>query len=215
MIGIIFATRMEAAPFLEAVNAAPVDESPLTLFHGALPREGKGLFVAISGMGGINAAIATQALILSYGVRRIVHAGICGALSTGEGIETHDVFRIKEAVKADRKRTYHCDPEWWGFLEDARLVTSDAPVFDEEQRERLALKGGLVDMEGAVVCRVSKMYSLPCSIIKGVTDFADSQGEKMVKKNIGPVSQKVAATLLGELKRRDPEPQPLKECGNN
>ena len=57
-------------------------------------------------------------------------------------------------------------------------------------------------MESAVIARVAGMYGVPCSIIKGVTDFADRDGKELVKKTIGPVSEKISRIVLKEFKKR-------------
>ena len=73
MIGILFATEMEAKPFLE--RGEP--ENTVTV---------------ISGMGMEAARIATERLIREHGCTSIINAGVCGALNNR--LERGAVYRV-------------------------------------------------------------------------------------------------------------------------
>ena len=57
-------------------------------------------------------------------------------------------------------------------------------------------------MEGFVIARLCQEHSIPCVLIKGVTDFGDPKGKADIKKHIRFVSKKVTETLLRYLSRR-------------
>jgi len=203
MIGLIFATGMEAGPLLAEAEAVCFENRPIALYKFLPEASNTECLVAISGMGGVSAALSTQSLICIHKVERIIHAGICGALVQNESIKIGEVFRVTEAREALRKKkVFSLDREWWNALKGASMVTSERPVFEKDTRKRLSALGDLVDMESAVIARVAKMYDVPCSIVKGVTDFADRDGKEMVKKTIGPVSEKVSKIVLQELGKK-------------
>lgn len=219
MIGIIYATDAEAAPFLAQLTARRIKDRVMTLYRAESQSENTPLLVAVSGMGKISAALTTLRLIDHYHCRRIVHAGICGALTNNDEIHASAVLRIRSAVEKNTAAPQNspqpvaCDETWWPQLHPAAIVTVDQPVFDVQKRAALARLGQLVDMEAAAVARVSTLFDVPCVIIKGVSDLADRNGREMLKANIAGVSQKVADQLLAEIKKQTatsqrPQPAP-------
>ena len=51
-------------------------------------------------------------------------------------------------------------------------------------------------MEGYAVARECEAHDIPCILLKGVTDFGDSNAKKEIKENITPVSETVADALM-------------------
>jgi len=206
MIGLVFATRREAGPFLMRSLAEPLAGEPLSLFQtresGLAP-----CIVAIGGMGKVAAALATAHLIHVRGVAALINAGLCGRLTMDSPWATGDLLRISAAVEGDCDRcgqaepAVDCDPRWFGALEPARLVTCDRPVFDAAWRACLADRGELADMEGAAVARAARLYGIPCAMVKGISDAADPAGRQAVADNIDWVSARVADVLVRELAR--------------
>ena len=202
MIGIVFATEAEAAPFLStgdyrAVAAAPVQ----VLASSRSPHR-----VAISGMGKVSAALATQWLIREHGPSRVVHAGICGALGDPRNFAPGEVLRITFASEGRPgpgipAEAAICAGDLWPELRPATLVTVERPVFDDALRAELLQYGDLVDMEGAVVARVARLHGVPCSIIKGISDHAGGQDRSMLKSRLPAVSADIGRILWRELIR--------------
>jgi nucleoside phosphorylase len=174
-VGILFATPMEADSFLEQTKP---DHCVVT----------------ISGMGMEAACFAARQLIEDHGVACIVNPGICGALDNSlERGSVHFVSRVwtehpRESVSIQQTPGAK------------RLVTVDKPVFEEDRKTRLATFADLVDMEGFAVARQCQTSSIPCVLIKGVTDFGDSGGKAHIKKHLASVSEKVTAVTLHYLK---------------
>ena len=98
MIGILFATEREAAPFLGMVTSEKHQDSPFithvfrTSGHQAHGFDG---VVLIAGIGPAAAATGTRHLLDQYRLRAVVNAGICGALGDAPGVG--DIVRISEA----------------------------------------------------------------------------------------------------------------------
>lgn len=200
MIGIVFATEDEAQPFLELGGFSDVASALFRLLASPqVPHR-----VVISGMGKVAAALATQWLIAECRPDRVVHAGICGALGDPATIRPGAVFRVTSAcegfpgpgIPAENRE---CARDFWPDLPAAALVTVERPVFDDGLRAELSRFGELVDMEGAVVARVAGFYGLPCSIIKGVTDFAGSADRPLLQSRLPAVSAAIAKRLWEEV----------------
>ncbi len=202
-IGIVFATMMEASPFLTLCSAnQQKDRSDLFVSpeNHTLP-----FWVGISGMGKVAAALLTQELILKYKTDLVINAGICGALVRGEKYRSGAVFRIDSAVEGDCDRLGRpetpvmCESGLFTTFSGARLVTNDRPVFLKNEKERLCETGDLVDMEGAAVARAAVRHKVEWAMIKGVSDLADKNGKDDIQKNLGAVSEKLAKVLIVEL----------------
>jgi adenosylhomocysteine nucleosidase len=199
MMGIVFATEAEALPFLDLGGFKEIASTPFRLLASTrLPHR-----VVISGMGKVAAALVTQWLIAESRPLRLVHAGVCGALGDPAVIRPGTVFRVTSAcegfpgpgIPAENRE---CACDLWPHLPTATLVTVEQPVFDDGLRTDLSRFGELVDMEGAVVARVAGLYGLPCSIIKGVTDFAGSTDRSLLQSRLPAVSAAVAKYLWEE-----------------
>lgn len=200
MTGILFASSREAQPFIVMSEAAEVSDFPFRLYAVREPR----LTVAISGMGKVAAALAVQFLIREQGIRRIVLGGTCGALTDDPLFQPGRIFRITQASEGAAgpgipSAPVPCDTTLWEQLPSATLVTVERPVFDGQSRQDLVEFGDLVDMEGAVAARVAAMYGAPCTIIKGVTDFAGDGQRQMLHENLDEVSLALANVLWKEL----------------
>lgn len=212
MVGIVFATRREAEPFLSQLSAAPLTAQPFLAFQETGGSHRASITV-ISGMGKVAAAVAATHLVLVHRVTRLVNAGLCGRLAVDNGWSVGDLFRIGTAVESDcdrfgrKAQTVACDARWFSELNAARLVTQDRPVFDAARRGQLAGIGDLADMEGAAVARVARYYGIPCAMIKGISDAADENGRQDVASHIDWVSGRIAGALARELSNNPTDTQ--------
>jgi 4-hydroxybenzoate polyprenyltransferase len=170
MIGILFATEMEAQPFLEC----------------GVP---EGVQVGISGMGMEAARLATENLV-EQGCTSIINAGVCGALNNR--LERGAVYRVS-MVSTEKLKAAVNVGIGFGLK---RLVSVDEPVFEPGRKRELRKYGDLVDMEGYAVARVCEEHQVPCIMIKGVTDFGDHKGKEDIRKHIDAVSVSVAEAIL-------------------
>jgi len=179
MTGILFATQMEAQPFLDR----------------GIP---DGVIIGISEEMGLEAArIATEKLV-EQGCTTIINAGVCGALNNR--LERGAVYRVSmvsiEALKAAVNVGVGIGLK--------RLVSVEEPVFDPVRKKELSKFGELVDMEGYAVARVCEAHDIPCIMIKGVTDFGDVNGKEDIREHIMPVSETVAEALFQILETPEP-----------
>ena len=170
MIGILFATEVEAKSFLD--RGAP-----------------EGTVTVISGMGLDAARSATEKLIHD-GCASIINAGVCGALN--DALERGSVHRVS-SVCSDELNSIALTGT------GLRLVSVKEPVFEAERKRVLAEHADLVDMEGYAVAKVCKECDIPCIQIKGVTDFGDSDGKADIQTHIDSVSEAVANELYSVL----------------
>lgn len=202
MIGLIFATGMEAKPFL-ALSAAEISESqPFRIFHTTQPDR---FPVIISGIGKVAAALACQVLILRHGVTHVLNAGVCGSLNDAPQFGMCRLLRIESVVEGDhtvfgrRPEASAGSGRFGRGLHAARLVTTDQPVFDPTTRDTMALLGQVVDMEGAAIARAAATHGVPWDMIKGVSDQAGPLDRATLQRNLLQASQKIAQKIWQEL----------------
>jgi len=181
MIGILFATEMEARPFLE--RGVP-----------------DGVRVEISGMGMEAARLATERLV-EAGCTSIINAGVCGALNNR--LERGAVYRVS-MVSTEKLKAAVNVGIGFGLR---RLVSVEEPVFDPARKRELRKHADLVDMEGYAVARVCEEHRVPCIMIKGVTDFGDHKGKEDIRTHIDAVSITVAEAIFHCLEKPQPKPQ--------
>ncbi len=202
MIGMIFATGMEARPFLSLAGAERYASRPFRLYctsgFSRLP-------VIISGIGKVAAALACQLLILRYGVTHVLNAGVVGALHDGPDFDVCRLMQIESAVEGDHTVFgRHPAPlvssgRFGRGLPAARLVTTDEPVFDPDRREAFGRLGQVVDMEGAAIARAAELYGVPWDMIKGVSDLAGPVERETLRRNLCDASDALARRVWEEL----------------
>jgi nucleoside phosphorylase len=198
MKGLIMATRMEAQPFIEGLTKEPVEEKPFPLYRGG------GYVLIISGIGKVNAAVATAMLAVKYDIRQIFNLGAAGALASGRNVG--DILHISGVYEHDRPsllgkslNEIPCD-----ILEGhdrAKLATGDVPVTDPGGRSRLSRLADLVDMEGAAVARTCRMLGAEYFLFKIVTDTPEHTADRQIIENV-----RVTRGLLFEYFMREIDP---------
>ena len=172
MIGVLFATQMEAQPFLD--RGVP-----------------EGVIVEISEEMGLEAArIATEKLVKEHGCTTIINAGVCGALNNR--LERGAVYRVSMVSIEELKAAVNVGIG----IGLKRLVSVEEPVFDPQRKKELSKFGELVDMEGYAIARVCEEFEIPCIMLKGVTDFGDVNGKDDIQKHIAPVSETGADAIF-------------------
>ena len=197
MTVVIFATDREAAPFLALAGQQRLKQGRPAIFGR---RNRGGMVTLVSGMGPKAAREAARTAIEECGARRLVNAGVCGALHSGSPWLPGTVFAVQHARSVENQtsapsRAIDCDCSGWYRLPTAELVTRSHPLFDAALRKKLARWGTLVDMEGAAIAALAHDRGLPCTLIKGITDLATEGGRDDLHRRLVSVSRRIAEVL--------------------
>ncbi|MFL2877118.1 MAG: UbiA-like polyprenyltransferase [Pontiellaceae bacterium] len=171
MIGVLFATEMEAAAFQ---NRDVSDD----------------VVVKVAGEMGLEAARIAAEELVEAGATTIINAGVCAALHNR--VERGSVYRISTVITEELKAAVNVGVG----LGLKKLVSVEEPLYQADRKRELARQYDLVDMEGYAVARVCETHQIPCILIKGVTDFGDTKAKKDIKTHIAPVSETVADAIL-------------------
>ena len=201
MILLVFATEIEAKPFIDYYDLIKQNRSGSYEFY----KRGD-LSLIITGMGSIKGAVSLLDFIKQEtreGNRttRIVNYGIAGCLS--DKFSIGDVVEIDKVIKYDPVEFLRPKPgklfsssfpdivvnEKRGDLHI--LATSDHPILMKEDSERVAKYANFVDMEGYGYAFVAEYYGIPIRLLKGISDFAFKHSEESFRQNVKACLEKL------------------------
>ena len=155
---VIAAMPIELAPLIGELSSRHVNGVDLFDLPNAL--------VAVGGIGGKFARRAAEVAIQDAQPRRLISAGVAGAVSSK--LKIGDVGTIREVVDVATEVRYStADGGDW-------VLTTSQEVSDAAAKQALQSKCGadVVDMEGAAVAQVAKEHGLEFVGIKSVSDDA-------------------------------------------
>ena len=206
-IGIVCASDDELAPFLSVMDDRGITEKAMLKFYeGQIC--GVQVVALFSGACKVNAAIAAQILIDSFGVDTVINSGTAGGMSPK--LKMFDTVISTEAcyhdVAPDILTEFH---PWMGsvFFEAdreliriskmavkemetkgkvfwGRIVTGEAFITDEG-REKINDRFAplAVDMETASIAHVCYVNKIPFLSIRCITDTAEHSGIENFEEN--------------------------------
>ena len=199
-IGIVGAMAEEIALIKEKTDIISSREIVGIEFHVG-KMHGNSVVLVCSGIGKVNAAICTQALIDMYGVDYIINVGVAGALSTE--LEIGDIVISSDVVQHDMDVTFlgyepgyifgineiyvECDAGTRDLLIKAAdsldsvsihvgtVASGDQFVYKDEQRRFITehFNALCVEMEGASIGHVCKMNNVPFCVVRAISDSAN------------------------------------------
>lgn len=226
-VGIICAGDEEVAPFLPIIDGCRTREKTMLRFYeGQI--NGVDIVILFSGVCKVNAAIATQILIDTFGVNMIINAGTAGGMTKeldildtviSTEVAYHDVAPdiLTEFHPWMESVYFQADPQllklskqavskvnvagkvYWG-----RMVTGEAFIADEgrqainEQFSPLS-----VDMETASIAHVCYVNNVPFIAIRSITDTATHSGVGHFEENCpkaSAIAKDITVVLLAELR---------------
>ncbi|MFC5703482.1 5'-methylthioadenosine/adenosylhomocysteine nucleosidase [Cohnella faecalis] len=199
-IGLIGAMQEEIELLLgQLQNAETERHAGITYYKGTL--HGRKTVLCKSGVGKVNAAVCTQALIDRFGADAVIFTGVAGAvdpkLNIGDiVISTSSVQHDMDVTPLGFTRGVIPYQEVSDFPADERLISlaqeageialpgrchtgkvlsGDQFVADREfvKKLREELDGACTEMEGAAVAQVCFMNDVPHVIIRSMSDKAD------------------------------------------
>lgn len=226
-IGIICAGDREVAPFIPHINDMKITEKAMLKFYDGTIDE-VSIVTLYSGVCKVNAAIATQILIDTYGVDIVINAGTAGGINTeleifdtviSTEVAYHDVapniltefhpwldtlfFQAdKDLIRLSQIAVEKMNEKtkvFWG-----RMVTGEAFISDDGRKVINDKYSPLsVDMETASIAHVCYVYQVPFISIRCITDNAAHSGIDNFEENCGKASiiaKNITLALLNEIK---------------
>jgi len=194
MILLVFATELEAQPFIDYHRLSRLEAHRHSLTYG-----GDGLLLLISGMGFLKGAVSLSRTLHMHEtgenrVTRAINYGIAGSLtgrfSLGEVVSVDRVVKYNPAefTKTRFNKFFASAFPEIRLNEQAEgevvLATSDHPILTEDDARLAARYAHLVDMEGYGYAFVAGHFGIPIQLIKGVSDFARKESEDSFRKQV-------------------------------
>ena len=229
MLGIIGAMDTEVAKLKELMtDVTVVQAASMEFYRGKL--SGAEAVVVRAGVGKVNAACCTQALIDKFPVSCVINTGIAGSLQAK--IDIGDIVLATDAIEHDMD----CSPLGYApgkipamdtesFVADARLrgiakescqavnpdihvyegrvVTGDQFVSDREKKTWLVqtFDGCCTEMEGASIAHAAYLNEIPFLIVRAISDKADDSA-KMDYPTFEAKAIEHSVRLIVEMARR-------------
>jgi nucleoside phosphorylase len=196
MIGLLFTTPDDAAPFLDQYTDARPDalgeDTPLQMDD---------VLVATTGVGKIKATLATERLLRTHDIDPLLHAGTCTALDDALSVGT--VFGASFVLEGDRVEleapVYPRMPLTCPVADatEGTLVSQDHTSEGEEESywERLA---DARDSTGYPVAYVAAQHGTACHVVKGVSAADDGPAPEARRQARTAVAAAVQQVLTDE-----------------
>jgi adenosylhomocysteine nucleosidase len=226
----VIAAMPEELEGLRAVaeGVASVDVPPFAVVAATI--DGARVLVAECGIGKVNAAALTQAL-LTAGARRVIMTGVAGgvdpSLRVGDIVVGTDAVQHDVDVRAlgyelgrvpGEALAWPADPDLHACaLSAAREVAADAGVralagriasgdqFVADPERVAALRAtfgaACAEMEGAAVAQVCARWGVPYVIVRSVSDTADHAAEVDFRAFTRVAANRSVAVVRGTLRR--------------
>ncbi len=223
---VIGAMAEEVARLRARLSApAAARSGPFAWESGSL--EGVPVLLAECGIGKVNAAALTQAL-LSVGAERVVFTGVAGAVAaalrigdvvvssdavqhdvdvTSLGYEPGEVPGVGKAWEADpalRAAALAAARELVGVrVVEGRVASGDAFVSDPARVRQLreAFGAACAEMEGAAVAQVCARWGVPFVIIRSISDTADHSASVDFRAFTVVAAERAESVVRGLLRR--------------
>ena len=211
--GIVCAVEKELEPFLQQLEEEKTVDKAMLRFHiGKIC--GHDVITLFCGAGKVNAAIATEILIDTFGVDTVINAGVAGGIDPA--LNVFDTVISTEVayhdVAAGILTEYHPRLESVYFAADAdlveksrqalknfpaeggirwgRMVTGEAFIEDEGRQEIIDKFNPLsVDMETGSIAHVCYVNRIPFIAVRSISDTADHSGFGSFEENCSKAAE--------------------------
>jgi len=203
MIAVVTAMTNEASEIISHLNL--VKEKPFAIYTGKVHKHH--ICLIISGVGKVNAAMATTHIIGLYNPRLIINLGLAGA----HQLEYGQSYLIKNACYHDFDLTlfgYEAGqvPKYPAVFHSANLSglpfeKTNLYTGDYFSVKTLDNKPYLADMEGAAIFQVAYQYKIDVVSVKTVSDIiGDSEQHSLYNHAEGHFAMLIYDNLLEILK---------------
>ena len=193
MIGIIGAMDKEIDDLKNVMKDVSEEKiSGMTFYKGAL--SGKDVVLVRSGIGKVNAAMCTEALIIKYNVECVINTGIAGSLNSK--IDIGDIVLSTDSLEHDMDVSglgydkgvvpdqecsiYPAADDIRKIAKEAcEAVNPDIKVFEGRVVNKIIknFSGFCTEMEGAAIAHVAWLNNIPYLVIRSISDKADDSAD--------------------------------------
>ena len=224
MVGIICAMQVEADGILSLMSEKSERVIAGMKFTSGVMHD-KEVVVVVCGVGKVNAAMCTLALIQEYHPDCIVNSGVAGGVS--KKVKIGDIVVATSAVEHDMNITalgdkqgevsfpegkvmyFDCDKKVAETLynactnlEDTKIekgVVASGDIFISKRSQRIGINklfsALACEMEGAAIAHVCSRANVPCGILRAISDDLDENEGMDFVKFCDMASKKTVAVI--------------------
>lgn len=225
-IGIIVAMEEEIKRLAEEITDVTITKvAKQTFYDGKI--HNTPVTIVQSGIGKVNAGLATTLLIQTFNVEVVINTGSAGGLF--EGLSIGDLVISKDLTynDADNRgfgyifgqipqmpKQYHADDslremiekvaatQEWSFqsgliLSGDSFISSKAEITKLKHHFPEAL---VTEMEGTAVAQICYQFDIPCVVIRAVSDSADEEATVNFDEFVVLAGQRSAELVLAVIK---------------
>lgn len=226
-VGIIVAMEEEIKHLIQAFDYYELHElANQKIYDGFI--EGIAVTVVQSGIGKVNASIASSLLIVKFQVELVINTGSAGAIKTGLKIgdlvlstelayqdvdnrifdyQYGQIPQMPEFYQGDKELIKKIEALAAGNLKVHKglIVSGDSFVSSDEETKRIKkyFPHALVtEMEGAAVAQTCYQFDVPFVVIRAVSDTADESAEMDFDEFVQLAGQRSAELVLAFIKAK-------------
>jgi adenosylhomocysteine nucleosidase len=201
-IGLIFALKKEAKPFLEK-GYSIISTEPFSIYKVKI--DNIDIILAISGLGKVRASACTQHLLNVFPLDFVINAGTCGGicpkLNIGDVLLAnlcieYDFKSISEGTPIIPVNSFFINIALSMGIPLAVLGSADSNADNDEKKNKLHQKGiQIVDWEGTAILKTSKINKKETAILKVITDLSSSNFEQEFLNNLNRCRYKLSEVV--------------------
>lgn len=226
-IGIIAAMEQEVRYLVQVMEEQTViEKANQTFYDGSI--KGQSVTVVQSGIGKVNATIATALLVETFGVDTVINTGSAGGI--GEGLSVGDLVISTELAYNDADAQafgyeygqipqmparYKADDSFLEVAKEAAketnwstekglIVSGDSFIAGKKQVEQIKsfFPDALVtEMEGTAVAQTCYQFNVPFLVVRAISDTADEEAGVSFEEFIERVGEQSAKFVVACLDR--------------
>ena len=225
-LGILVAMEEEIKHLVEEIKSEEIIEIAKQRFYDGFI-DGKPVTIVQSGIGKVNASIATTLLIQQFKVDAVINTGSAGAIQEGMDIGElvvskeltyHDVNnevfgysygqipQMPERYSADAKLSQQIEKaatnQSWD-VHSGLIVTGDSFVGSTEQIDKIKAHfptALVTEMEGAAVAQTCEQFNIPYAVIRAVSDTADEEASVVFDEFVILAGKRSAELVISFIK---------------
>jgi len=186
----------------------------------------KQVVIVRSGIGKVNAAVATQILIDNFNSNRIINTGVAGGINKklqigdiviAKSLRYNDFdvsafgYKIGDIPRMDTSIFYSDRMMMANILEKGRKlgykiyygnISTGDQFITHKQKETISklFNSDAVEMEGAAIAHVCYINKIPFVIVRAISDNADGESPKIYSEFEKDAAKKSAKLILESLK---------------
>lgn len=201
--GILCATEKELKPYMQDIKDIETTKAARLSFHqGTI--DNVCIVAVYSGVGKVNAAIATQVLINKFQVDYVIVSGIAGGMAASFNV--FDTIVCTEVICHDTNNEIYTEYHPWmkepKFYADSELIScakSVAKNVPQAVHFGLSTTGEIfvnleksealcIEMENVAVAHVCYVNNIPFIAIRSISDNKKERGQEAINKNFDRAS---------------------------